>query len=105
MVLASFAFDFRREEYVRNANCFRRFQAEVVQRAGATGVHVLTNTGYYGSANDRYAPKHAYDESARQIAARWVKEALEGIDGTDIRPGFMKLGVDTGPLSEIDSQD
>ncbi len=70
--------------------------------SGATGVHVLTNTGYYGSANDRYVPKHAYGESTRQIAARWVKESLEGIDGTDIRPGFVKLGVDAGPLSEID---
>lgn len=70
--------------------------------SGATGVHVLTNSGYYGSANDRYVPRHAYDESVRQIAARWVKEALGGIDGTGIRPGFIKLGVDAGPLSEID---
>ncbi len=79
----------------RDVNLLRRI-------SGGTGVHVLTNTGYYGSASDRYVPKHAYDESAKQIAARWVKEALEGIDGTDIRPGFMKLGVDAGPLSEID---
>ena len=25
-----------------------------------TGLHVLTNTGYYGAANDRYVPQHAY---------------------------------------------
>lgn len=70
--------------------------------SGATGVHVLTNTGYYGSANDRYVPKQAYEESSEQIASRWEKEAREGIDGTDIRPGFLKLGVDAGPLSAID---
>jgi phosphotriesterase-related protein len=81
---------------------FGREVAILRRISGATGVHVLTNTGYYGAANDRYIPKHAYEESAKQIAARWVKEAIEGIDGTGIRPGFLKLGVDSGPLSEID---
>jgi len=69
-----------------------------------TGIHVLTNTGYYGSANDRYVPKHAHEESATRIAKRWIFEAANGIDGTGIRPGFMKLGVDGGPLSAIDRQ-
>jgi phosphotriesterase-related protein len=70
----------------------------------ATGVHVLTNTGYYGAANDRYVPRSAREESASQIAARWVKEYTEGIDATGIKPGFMKLGVDAGPLSAIDEK-
>ena len=39
-----------------------------------------------------------------QIAARWVKEFSGGIDGSAIRPGFMKLGVDAGPLSTIDGK-
>lgn len=70
--------------------------------SAATGVHVLTNTGFYGAANDRYVPKAAYEESARQIAARWTKEAVEGIGNTGVRPGFLKLGVDSGKLSAID---
>lgn len=79
--------------------------AELLRRiSGSTGVHVLTNTGYYGAANDRYVPRSAREEGAGQIAARWVKEFSGGIDGTGIRPGFMKLGVDTGPLSEIDGK-
>lgn len=78
---------------------------ELLRRiSGATGVHVLTNTGYYGAANDRYVPQSAREESAGQIAARWVKEFSDGIDGTAIRPGFMKLGVDAGPLSAIDGK-
>ncbi len=69
-----------------------------------TGLHVLTNTGYYGAASDRYVPKHAYEEDAARLAARWVREWREGIAGTGIRPGFIKIGVDAGPLSEIDEK-
>ena len=64
--------------------------------------HILTNTGYYGAAKDQYVPRHARAESADQLADRWVKEWLEGIEGTGIRPGFIKTGVDAGPLSAID---
>ncbi len=69
-----------------------------------TGLHIVTNTGYYGAANDRYVPPHAFEETAEQLAGRWVKEWKEGIDGTGIRPGFVKLAVDAGPLSEIDAK-
>jgi len=67
-----------------------------------TGMHILTNTGYYGAANDRSVTKSAFDESADQIAARWLKEWSGGIGGTGIKPGFIKLGVDSGALSAID---
>jgi len=70
--------------------------------AKKTGMHILTNTGYYGAANDEFVPKHAYEETADQLAARWVREWKEGIEGTGIRPGFIKIGVDSGKLSEID---
>jgi phosphotriesterase-related protein len=70
-----------------------------------SGVLILTNTGYYGAAKDRYVPEHAFAESADQIAARWVAEWENGIGGTGIRPGFIKVGVDSpGPLSEIDAK-
>jgi len=70
--------------------------------ARATGLHILTNTGYYGAANDRYVPRHAYEESASRLAERWTREWLDGIEGTGIRPGFIKTGVDAAPLSVID---
>jgi phosphotriesterase-related protein len=68
----------------------------------ASGLHIVTNTGYYGAANDSAVPRHAYAESARELAARWTAEHRGGIEGTGIRPGFLKIGVDAGPLSEID---
>ena len=70
--------------------------------AKAAGLHILTNTGYYGAASDKYVPRHAHEESADQLADRWTREWVDGIEGTGIRPGFIKTGVDAGPLSEID---
>jgi phosphotriesterase-related protein len=67
-----------------------------------TGLHILTNTGYYGANKDRHLPEHTWTESAEQLAERWIAEAESGIEGTRVRPGFMKLGVDPGPLSDID---
>jgi phosphotriesterase-related protein len=67
-----------------------------------SGLHILTNTGYYGAADDRYVPPHAFSENANQIAARWRREWAEGIDETGVYPGFIKTAVDPGPLSEID---
>jgi phosphotriesterase-related protein len=68
----------------------------------ASGLQIVTNTGYYGAANDNAVPKHAYLETASQLAARWTDEFRHGIEGTGIRPGFVKIGVDAGPLSAID---
>jgi phosphotriesterase-related protein len=67
-------------------------------------IYLITNTGYYGAANDRYVPEHAYEESAEQLADRWVTEFERGIDGTDIRPGFIKIAADGGEVSEIDQK-
>lgn len=67
----------------------------------ASDLHILTNTGYYGAAGGNFVPAHAYDESAVRLAERWTREANHGLDGTDVRPAFMKIGVDSGPLSAI----
>jgi phosphotriesterase-related protein len=70
--------------------------------AEASGLHLLTNTGYYGAADDRFVPPHAWRETAEELATRWTREFEDGLEGTGIRPGFLKTGVDAGPLSEID---
>jgi phosphotriesterase-related protein len=70
----------------------------------ASGIALVTNTGYYGAADDKFVPAHARAESAEQLAARWIAEAHDGIDGTGIKPGFMKIGVDAGPLSAVDEK-
>jgi phosphotriesterase-related protein len=70
--------------------------------AEVTGLRLVTNTGYYGAADDRYVPDHAYEETAAQLAERWLAEWTDGVDGTGVRPGFIKTAVDGGPLSDID---
>lgn len=70
----------------------------------ASGMHIIANTGLYGSANDRYVPKYAFNSNAEKIALDWISEFDNGIDGTDIKPGFIKIGIDDGPLSEIDAR-
>ena len=71
--------------------------------AEASGLHILTNTGYYGANQDRHLPRHAFTENAEQLAARWIREWELGIDDTGIKPAFMKIGVDAGPLSAVDA--
>jgi predicted metal-dependent phosphotriesterase family hydrolase len=67
--------------------------------ANATGLKIITNTGYYGAVGEKFLPKHVYTESAEQIAARWIAEWLHGIEGTGIKPGFIKTSVDQAPLT------
>ena len=67
-------------------------------------LNIVTNTGYYGAAEDRFVPAHAYTASAESLAEGWIREREDGIEGTSIRPAFMKIGVDAGPLSEIDAK-
>jgi phosphotriesterase-related protein len=66
-----------------------------------TKINIVTNTGYYGAAKEKYLPAHAYQETAEQLASRWIKEWKKGIDGTRIKPGFIKTGVDQFPLSAV----
>ena len=65
----------------------------------ASGLTIITNTGYYSAVGEKYLPPHAYTETAEQLAARWIKEWKDGIEGTGIRPGFIKTSTDKAPLS------
>ena len=67
----------------------------------ASGLNILTNTGYYGAAGEKYLPAHAYTETAEQLAARWINEWKNGIENSGIKPGFIKSGVDKYPLSAV----
>jgi len=71
----------------------------------STEIQIITNTGFYGAANDRYIPEFAYKASAKSISEIWIDEFENGIQGTEIRPGFIKLAFDDGkPPSDIDKK-
>ena len=77
--------------------------AEVIRcLSQLSGLHIVTNTGFYGAADDKYIPDYAYTDTADQLAKRWISKWENGIGTEKIKPGFIKIGVDPGPLSEID---
>lgn len=77
----------------RDVNLLKKLSEE-------TGLNIITNTGYYGAAGQKFLPAHVSNETAEQIANRWIGEWENGIEGTGIRPGFMKIGVDDVPFTD-----
>ena len=76
--------------------------ASILKRLSDTaGINVLTTTGYYGAVNEKFVPKHAYSETAQQLADRWITEWNNGIEGTSIKPGLIKTSTDKGPLTPM----
>ena len=70
--------------------------------ADSTGLHIITNTGYYGANKNLYVPEFVKSSTAEAIAAIWIAEFENGIDNSGIIPGFIKLAFDDGVPSEID---
>lgn len=66
-----------------------------------TGLQILTCTGFYGAQNNRFIPQPVLLLTADSIAKIWIGEFENGIDGTGIKPGFIKIAVNRKPLSEF----
>ncbi|MGI9533255.1 phosphotriesterase [Lutimonas sp.] len=60
-----------------------------------TGLRILTNTGLYGARNNKFIPSFAHQMTAEDLAQIWIDEFENGIDHTAIKPGFIKIGIDT----------
>jgi predicted metal-dependent phosphotriesterase family hydrolase len=67
-----------------------------------SGLHVLTPTGNYAARENSFLPPHVHSLSAASLADRWIREWTDGIDGTGVRPGFIKLGFNGRALSEVE---
>ncbi len=70
----------------------------------ASGINIITNTGYYAAIGHKHLPRHFYDESVDEISQRWINEYVNGIDDTGIKPGFIKISINEGSISEIDAK-
>jgi phosphotriesterase-related protein len=68
----------------------------VLQRlADTTSIHILAPTGVYREA---FIPQSLLEPDEHELAELWTKELTDGIDGTSIRAGFVKLAMsDDGP--------
>ena len=75
---------------------------ELLKRlADSTGINILTNTGFYGAQSNKFIPKHVLKMTAEEIAQFYIAEFEQGIEGTGIKPGFIKTAVNRQPLSDF----
>ena len=65
--------------------------------ADVTSIHIIAPTGVY---RDAYIPESLRGISEHALAELWTAELTEGIAGTSIRAGFIKLAMsDDGPTA------
>ncbi len=99
-----------RLEEVRKLGCRRLLEctpnflgrdARLLARlSDAVGLEIWTNTGIYGAADRKGVPAFAWQETAGQLAGRFIAEARLGVEG--LKPRFIKTGVQGASLEEID---
>lgn len=70
----------------------------VLQRlAAATPIHLVAPTGVYREA---FLPPSLREVSAEALAGEWIRDLTEGIEGTSVRAGFIKIAMsDDGPTA------
>lgn len=66
--------------------------------AHKSGLHILTNTGQY---KEPYLPQETFEISAEKLADSWLEEWENGIDGSDVKPGFIKTAVESTTLAPV----
>jgi predicted metal-dependent phosphotriesterase family hydrolase len=63
----------------------------------ATDVHIVMGAGWY---RERAYPEYVYEEMPDALADRLVRELVVGVDGTDIRAGFIgEIGTERTHIS------
>jgi phosphotriesterase-related protein len=72
--------------------------------SAATGIHFVTNTGFYAAVDKKYLPEIFYKSDAKAISKIWIDEFNNGIEGTGIRPGFIKIGFGKGAIDSIEQK-
>jgi len=64
-----------------------------------SGLNILTVTGNYAAFDQKFLPPYVYEDGEQALAQRWIDEFRHGIEATGVKPGFIKLGFNGGPLS------
>jgi phosphotriesterase-related protein len=65
--------------------------------AEATPIHIIAPTGVYREA---YIPDSLREFLEQDLSDLWIHELTEGIDGTSVQAGFIKLAMsDDGPTA------
>jgi phosphotriesterase-related protein len=67
-----------------------------------TGMIFITNTGYYGTQKNKFVPDSFFSETAEEVAGKWISEFENGIESTDVKPGFIKISVENDSIISSD---
>lgn len=80
-----------------------RSPARLKEISAATGVHVVMGCGHY---RDPYLDREWFDRmSVDEIADQLVDEIVDGVDGTDVRPGIIgEIGADKWYVSAAEER-
>ncbi|UCF16856.1 MAG: hypothetical protein JSW59_05240, partial [Phycisphaerales bacterium] len=71
----------------------------IAQVAETSGLPVVVPTGVYGRPD--FAPPEHRSMSEDELAGLFISEISEGIEGTGIKAGFIKISTDSGPLTPL----
>lgn len=79
---------------------------EVLQRLSrASGLNIIAATGIYGAAEGKFIPAYAHQETAEELAERYIVEARQGVGASEVRPGIIKTGVNRQvPLPAVEKK-
>ena len=72
--------------------------------AGLSGLNIITNTGAWDGfdLNGKCVPAFIKDGETDEIAGLWTAEFFDGIDGTKVKPGFIKVALgDIGHITPM----
>ncbi|HTP11677.1 MAG TPA: phosphotriesterase-related protein [Anaerolineae bacterium] len=67
-------------DYGRNASGLKRISE-------ATGVHLIATTGLH---KERFSGRIVQDKAIDELADRFTRDVVDGVDGTDIKAGVIK---------------
>lgn len=76
----------------------------LVECSKRSGLNILTNVGTWdGSDHEgKFVPNELKGKSIEQLAEIWTEQFLNGIEGTDIKPAYIKIALgDTGVITEF----
>ncbi|MGB2863197.1 MAG: hypothetical protein WBC05_07705 [Sedimentisphaerales bacterium] len=71
----------------------------IAQVAEASGLPVVVPTGVYGRAN--FAPPEHRNMTEDELTTLFISEIRDGIEGTDIKAGFIKIATDESPMNAL----
>lgn len=70
--------------------------------AAATGLHIVMGCGWY---RERVYPALVHELDTNQLADRLVREFVDGVDGTDVRPGVIgELGTERFRITPVEER-